>query len=128
MNKQFKMMIPLVIVLISVAAYFVIPRGSALKGILAQRYNILRDHGYTITETPFTQFIYYTERSECIVTTFEEPDGWDAFHAKLTVSMDSFSDQTRIHYVNDQSENHVESLYFKVETGQHHEVVVYRFN
>jgi hypothetical protein len=128
MNKQYKPLIPFIIAIIIVTAFFVIPRGSALTGVLAQRYNIIRDHGYTISETSFTLFIYYTERSECNVTEYEEPNDWDVFHAKLTASMDNFPNRTRIRYVNDQSEDHGEILYFKVETGQHHEVITYRIN
>jgi hypothetical protein len=80
MNKQYKPLIPFIIAIIIVTAFFVIPRGSALTGVLAQRYNIIRDHGYTISETSFTLFIYYTERSECNVTEYEEPNDWDVFH------------------------------------------------
>jgi hypothetical protein len=72
--------------------------------------------------------IYYTERSECNVTEYEEPNDWDVFHAKLTASMDNFPNRTWIRYVNDQSEDHGEILYFKVESGQHHEVITYRIN
>lgn len=59
------------------------------------------------------------------LTKYEDPGDWTAFHTQLTAIMDTMPEKVTINYVYDENQTRGKIIYFRFDTTDVHELIVY---